>query len=103
MELTSIPWNTIALTALATVGIVQWLKGALKNVPTWVWAIAAAVLCAGLAAATYYISAWILYGAVALSFTQLGYEIIVQGIPEIIKRLMAGFPSSTPKATPPAQ
>ncbi len=90
MDLSSIPWGTIILIAIAAVGIVQWLKGAFKKAPTWIWAIASALLCIGLAAASTYISPWILYAAVALSFAQLCYEIIVQGIPELVKRMISG-------------
>jgi hypothetical protein len=101
MDLSLIPWGTIILIAIAAVGLVQWLKGAFKKAPSWIWAIASAILCIGLAAGTFYVSAWILYAAVALSFAQLCYEIIVQGIPEIVKRLISGQPAATSSGSPP--
>jgi len=88
MDNLSIPWTVIILIAVAIVGDVQWLKGIFKKAPTWVWAIVAVILCAALAAAQYYVGIWVLYAAVALSFAQLGYEIILQAIPTLILRLL---------------
>ena len=90
MDALLIPWSTIILIAIAIVGIVQWLKGAVKKAPSWIWAAASVLLCGGLSAAAAFVGPWVLYAAVALSFAQLCYEIIVQGIPAIVKKLIGG-------------
>mgnify|MGYP001174068567 CR=1 FL=1 len=87
-----IDWGFIVLVAIATVGLVQWLKGILPKAPTWIWAIAAVVLCFGLAALGTLVSRWILLAAVALAAAQLCYELILQGIPKIV----GGVLNSTP-------
>lgn len=73
-------WGKILEISVAIVGILQWLKGLLPKAPTWVWALASAVGCLGLAAAVIYLPPWVLLGVVALAVSQLGYEAILQFI-----------------------
>jgi len=73
-------WEQIISIAVAVVGIIQWFKGMFAKLPTWVWAVASAVGCLGIAAAVMYLPSWVLLGLVALAVSQLGYETIVQFI-----------------------
>lgn len=71
-------WKQILAIAVAVVGIIQWFKGLFSKLPTWVWAVASAVGCLGVAAVTIYLPPWVLLGLVALAVSQLGYETIVK-------------------------
>lgn len=76
------------MVAIAVVGNVQFLKGAFKKAPSWVWSIAAVVLCVGYVALAALVGAWMLYASVALAIVQMGYEILLQGVPMLIKKLL---------------
>lgn len=73
-------WSVVAQIAVAIVGLIQWFKGLFKKAPTWVWAVASALGCMGIAAAVVYLPPWVLLGLVALAVSQLGYEAIVKFI-----------------------
>ena len=87
-----IDWGFIILVAIATVGLVQWIKGLLPKAPRWIWAIAAVFLAFGLSAMATYIDRWVLLAAAALAAAQLCYELIVQAIPQLVKGILAGLP-----------
>jgi hypothetical protein len=73
-------WVNVISIAVAVVGLIQWFKGLLKKAPAWVWAVASAVGCLGVAAVVFYLPPWVLMGLLALSLAQLGYETIVKFI-----------------------
>lgn len=73
-------WGNVVSVAVAVVGLLQWFKGLFSKLPGWVWALASAVGCMGVAAAVFYLPPWVLMGLVALAVAQLGYETIVQFI-----------------------
>lgn len=73
-------WGNIIAIAVAVVGLIQWLKGLFAKLPGWVWAVASAFGCLGVAAVVFYLPPWVLMGLVALAVAQLGYETIVQFI-----------------------
>ena len=83
----------MAIIMVATVGLVQWLKGLLKVVPSWVWSIAAVLLSFGLAfiggiTMDFKIGICALLGAISLALSQLCYEIIIQAIPHIAQKAL---------------
>jgi hypothetical protein len=78
MKGVTMDWTKVAEIAVAVVGLIQWVKGLLPKAPTWVWAVASAVGCLGIAAAVIYLPPWVLLGLVALAVSQLGYETIVK-------------------------
>jgi len=80
-------WTKVVEIAVAVVGIIQWFKGLFAKLPTWVWAVASAVGCLGLAAVTFYLPPWVLLGLVALALAQLGYE-------AILKLILSKIPSA---------
>lgn len=68
---------------VATVGILQWIKGlAPKTWPAWLYALAALVLAAGWAVAP----PWARQAAGVLAVSQIGYETIIQ----TVKRKLGG-------------
>ena len=73
-------WGNVISVAVAVVGLIQWFKGLFAKLPSWVWAIASALGCMGVAAVVFYLPPWVLMGLVALAVAQLGYETIVQFI-----------------------
>lgn len=76
----SLNWGDVLAIAVAVVGLIQWFKGLLKKVPSWVWAIMSVVGCFAVAAVVFYLPPWVLLGLVALAVSQLGYEVIVKFI-----------------------
>jgi hypothetical protein len=73
-------WGNVVSVAVAVVGLLQWFKGLFKKAPAWMWAVASAVGCMGVAATVFYLPPWVLMGLVALAVAQLGYETIVKFI-----------------------
>lgn len=70
------------LIAVAAVGIIEYFKGIpwKKDPPKWVWVVASPVLCFGGAILLGAIPGSILIGALALTFAQIGYQTLIQGI-----------------------
>jgi hypothetical protein len=73
-------WVNVISIAVAVVGLIQWFKGLFAKLPGWVWAVASAAGCMGVAAVVFYLPPWVLMGLLALSLAQLGYETIVKFI-----------------------
>jgi hypothetical protein len=83
----------MAIIMVATVGLVQWLKGLFKKAPSWVWSITAVLLSFGFSfigglSLDLFIGVCVLLGAVSLAISQLCYEIIIQAIPHIAQKAM---------------
>jgi len=73
-------WETIAFVAFSAIGVIQYVKGLVKEVPGWVWALVQPALCLILAAAWTYMPAWVAQGILALAISQIGYETIIQTV-----------------------
>ena len=67
--------------AVAVLGLVQYLKGQFKTLPSWTWGVTSIVLCVawGFTNEKFHL-AW-----GTLSITQLGYETVYQPILKKIK------------------
>lgn len=72
--------------AVAVLGLIQYLKGLVKNAPSWTWGILSVFLCTawGFTNEKFHL-AW-----GTLSITQLGYETIFQPILTKIKAQKEG-------------
>ena len=79
-------WVLVVSVAVSVVGLLQWLKGIFTAQP-WVWAVASAVGAVGLAAAFFYLPAFVQIGVVALALSQLAYENIIQLVKKKIESL----------------
>mgnify|MGYP003610473210 FL=1 len=66
--------------AFCVIGIIQYLKGVLCNIPTKVWAILQPLLCVLLAFVWVILPNWVSTGILAFALSQIGYETIIQTI-----------------------
>ena len=79
---------------VGVVGIIQWIKGIWKDMPSLVSAIFLPVLSMALALAAVWSFKWpfalfLLLGGLAWAVAQLCYEIIVQSVPQVVQSLVA--------------
>ena len=72
--------------AFCVIGIIQYLKGVLCNIPTKVWAILQPLLCVLLAFVWVILPNWIFTGILAFALSQIGYETIIQTIKKKISK-----------------
>lgn len=99
----SIDWTVIVLSVIGVVGILQYLKGWLPKAPTWVWRALLPAVCAAIAVAGGG-GLWqiVLRGVVVLTFAEIGYETIVQGLTGLLKAVMEKVKAGVGIAEPPA-
>jgi hypothetical protein len=91
-----IEWVAALAIAVIVVGLIQWVKGIVKaKVPTWFWALVSIVACivlgflvGGTQDPEISLGAMILLAGLAAAFSQLGYEVIVQGVPALVQGLL---------------
>lgn len=70
----------VLVVAVGSAGIIQYAKGFLPKVPSFVWGIALPVLCA---AGSIALEPWPMAVAVfllGLALAQIGYETLIQGV-----------------------
>jgi hypothetical protein len=103
-----VDWIGALAIAIIVVGVIQYLKGIAKNWPSWVWATINAAGCLGVALAeclsgSCNLGSAIILGGLAIAISQLAYEVIVQGVPQLVQAVLSsvggGIPSS-PHAAP---
>ena len=73
--------------AFCVIGIIQYLKGVLCNIPAKVWAMLQPLLCVLLAFVWIILPNWIFTGILAFALSQIGYETIIQTIKKKISEL----------------
>jgi hypothetical protein len=91
-----IEWIAALAIAVIVVGLIQWVKGLVKStVPKWLWALVSILSCillgfliGGTEDPTISLGSIILLAGLAAAFSQLGYEVIVQGIPALVQGLL---------------
>ena len=71
--------------AFCVIGIIQYLKGVLCNIPTKVWAILQPLLCVLLAFVWVILPNLVSTGILAFALSQIGYETIIQTIKKKIR------------------
>ena len=109
-----VDWQGALAIAVIVVGVIQYLKLFFpKETNTKVWAGINIVLCFGIAAAIWQASSGsvslveaIILGGLALAISQLAYEVIVQGVPNLVSAVLqsvAGVAKPLPAPEPPAQ
>ena len=79
--------------AVVTVGILQWLKGLWKTVPSLLLGLLLPVVCIGLgllvgSVVSPVFGLWLLLGGLAWAVGQLCYELIVQSVPQLVGGLI---------------
>ena len=81
--------SLIAVAVVATVGVVQWLKGFFPGAPTWPWrALMPVVAIAwGIAIGQTWLTR-ALSAALIVSMCEAGYAVIVQGLTAVASSLL---------------
>lgn len=89
MNLFMDPWTFIFMGVLGAVGLIQYLKGWLPKAPSWVWRIVLPIVCTGIARLKGGpLGEMVIYGLLILTFAELGYETLVQGLNGLLKSLL---------------
>jgi hypothetical protein len=90
-----VEWMMALAIAVGVVGLIQFVKGLAKGVATWIWALASIIACIAFAfligateAPAISIGEMVVLALVSLAISQLGYEVIVQGVPALVKGLL---------------
>ena len=101
-----IEWMMALAIAIGVVGLIQLIKGIVKaKVPTWFWSVVSVASCVvfafligGTEAPPISIGEMIVLALLAIAISQLGYEVIVQGIHALVQGLLnivSGMPGIT--------
>jgi len=98
-----VEWMMALAIAVGVVGLIQFIKGIVKaKVPTWFWSVVSVTACVvfafligGTENPVLSIGEMIILALLALAISQLGYEVIVQGIPALVQGLL-NIVSGTP-------
>lgn len=83
--------------AVVVVGLVQWIKGLVRDAPSWVWAIVMAGVSIGVGYAMP--SGGIYAGLGTWAIAQLGYDAILKGVIAAIERKSAAKTESSSGGT----
>jgi glutaminase len=78
-------WMTILYVAFATIGIMEYLKGFFKTAPAWAWRLGMPAVCFIMAAVYAFMPSWVSIGILALSLTQVGYQVIIETVKKKIQ------------------
>jgi hypothetical protein len=102
-----VDWIGALAVAIIVVGIIQYLKGLFpKETKSWVWATVNAAGCLGVALAEWLskttdLGSAIILGGLAIAISQLAYEVIVQGVPNLVSAVLQSVAGSVPAVAPP--
>jgi hypothetical protein len=95
--------------AIMTVGVLEWVKGWWKKIPSWFPSVGSPVLClilgqvvAPLVLLGVLTYVWgVVLSLMALAVTELCYQLIVQSIPQVVAGVIASVvPASAPPPPP---
>lgn len=76
----NVDWEVVLSAAFGAIGVLEYIKGFYKGSPSYVWRILQPVLCLGFAAVAAFLPAWVMTGILALALSQVGYELILDGV-----------------------
>lgn len=83
-----IDWIYLLAAAFGTVGVIEYAKGFVKTVPSWIWRAILPVVCIGVAAAAggglYQIAT---NAVLILALSQLCYEAIIKAVKKKIEAI----------------
>lgn len=85
----ALSWSLIAAAVVATVGVVQWVKGFFPESPTWPWRVLMPLVAVawGLALGGSWVARAI-YAALIISLSEAGYKVVVQKLSEVAGNLV---------------
>lgn len=76
----NINWEIVLAAAFAAIGILEYVKGFFKEAPSKSWRLLQPVLCLAFAAVAALLPSWVMVGILALSLSQIGYDVIIQAV-----------------------
>ena len=82
----TVNWEIIMSAAFAAIGVMEYIKGFFKEAPGKAWRILLPVFCVAFSAVATLLPPWVIGGILALSLSQVGYDLIIQ----TVKRKIGG-------------
>ena len=79
-------WELVLTVAFSSIGLIEFSKGCLPQMKSWVWRVAFVALCPLLALAYSLLPPWVQIGGTALAVGTLGYQNII----ELVKKRLGG-------------
>jgi len=73
-------WEIVLAAAFAAVGWIEYFKGFFPNAKKNLWRGLQPVFCLGFAAVAGLLPGWVMTGVLAVSASQVGYEVIIETV-----------------------
>lgn len=73
------------ISALAGVGLMEWLKNFIKTEKTWIYSIIMPVIAIGCFCAIEYLPIGVFGSIMTIGVMQVGYQVLIQGIQKILQ------------------
>ena len=73
------------ISALAGVGVMEWLKNFIKTEKTWIYSIIMPVIAVGCFCSIEYLPIGVFGSIMTIGIMQIDYQLLVQGIQKIVK------------------
>jgi hypothetical protein len=73
-------WEIILSAAVASIGVIEYVKGFFPETKSKVWRLLQPALCVGFSAVALLLPSWVMMGILALSISQIGYEAIIEAV-----------------------
>ncbi len=73
------------ISALAGVGLMEWLKNFIKTEKTWIYSIIMPVVAVGCFCSIEYLPIGVFGSIMTIGIMQINYQLLIQGIQKIVK------------------
>jgi len=73
------------ISALAGVGLMEWIKNFIKTEKTWVYSIIMPVIAIGCFCSIEYLPIGVFGSIMTIGVMQVGYQVLIQGIQKILQ------------------
>ena len=73
------------ISALAGVGLMEWIKNFIKTEKTWIYSLIMPVIAIGCFLSIEYLPIGVFGSIMTIGIMQLNYQVLVQGIQKIVK------------------
>lgn len=85
MDIISKYFLKAVFSAIAGVGLMEWLKNFIKTEKTWLFSLLMPFVAVGCFCAIEYLPVGVFGSIVTIGIMQLNYQVIIQGIQKIVK------------------
>ena len=79
------------ISALAGVGLMEWLKNFIKTEKTWIYSIIMPIIAIGCFCAIEYLPIGVFGSIMTIGIMQINYQVLIQGIQKIVKSKINSF------------